>query len=34
MFDALEECLNYPSHYGKPGWEAVQLDLLIPVKEK
>ncbi|MDR0324897.1 MAG: effector binding domain-containing protein [Oscillospiraceae bacterium] len=33
MFDSLEECLNYVNHVGKD-WSQVQLDLLIPIKEK
>ena len=33
MFDSLEECLNYVNCYDKP-WDNVQLDLLIPIREK
>jgi len=33
MFDSLEECLNYPGHI-EGSWDNVQLDLLIPIKEK
>ncbi|MCL1823452.1 MAG: effector binding domain-containing protein [Oscillospiraceae bacterium] len=35
MFDSLEECLNYPNHTDGD-WDGnnVQLDLLIPIKEK
>ncbi|MDR0292877.1 MAG: effector binding domain-containing protein [Oscillospiraceae bacterium] len=34
MFGSLEECLNYVNCAGKPDWDGVQLDLLIPVREK
>jgi len=33
MCDSLEECLNYVNHING-SWENVQLDLLIPIKEK
>jgi len=33
MCDSLEECLNYPAHIVSD-WGNVQLDLLIPIKEK
>jgi DNA-binding transcriptional MerR regulator/DNA gyrase inhibitor GyrI len=36
MFDSLEECLNYANvdHSEWADWSNVQLDLLIPIKEK
>ena len=33
MFDTLEECLNYPNQI-EDDWDSVQLDLLIPIREK
>lgn len=36
MFDSLEECLNYANvdHSEWAKWDNVQLDLLIPIREK
>ena len=35
MFDSLEECINYIGHIDDKDWgDGVQLDLLIPIKER